>query len=188
MAIKKWVPWNWFNREEDEANKTLPVQREKAQELSSTLMHPLKEFHQEIDRLFDRVFQGFGLSSVGFEQFPSTQQVDGMLKPILDLGASDKEYTVTVEIPGVNKKDVKLEIANDTLIISGEKKQEKEEKDRNYYRVERSYGSFRRVLSLPEDVDQNSIKANYKNGVLTVSMSRKELPKPDVKQIGIKAG
>ncbi len=187
MDIKKWVPWNWFNREEDEANNTVPVQFENTKDQNSTVTQPLKQFRQEIDQLFDRVFHGFGLSSLGFSK-PSFPRIAGsMIKPTLDLGASDKEYTIAVEVPGVDKKDIKLEVVNNVLTISGEKKQEKEEKDKNYYRMERSYGSFKRVLSLPEDADQNSIKAKFKNGVLTVTMPRKELPKPEVKQIEVKA-
>jgi HSP20 family protein len=186
MEIKKWVPWNWFKKEESEQNNTVPVQRENTGEQAGVLVHPLRQFHQEIDRLFDRSFGGFGLSSF-FDQPFFSRMSDGTLKPTLDLGANNKEYSITVEVPGVDKKDVKLEIVNNTLTISGEKKQEKEEKDKDYYRVERSYGSFRRVLSLPEDADQNGIKAKFKNGVLTVTMPRKELPKPDIKQIEVKA-
>ena len=109
-----------------------------------------------------------------------------MLKPTLDLSATDKEYTIAVEIPGVDEKDVKLEIANDILTIRGEKKHEKEEKDKNFYRVERSYGSFQRVLSLPEDADQEAVKATFKRGVLTISMPRKAMPQTDVRKIEIK--
>ena len=64
------------------------------------------------------------------------------LKPTLDIGASGKEYTISVELPGVDEKEVQLELLNDTLKIKGEKKQQKEEKEKNYYRMERSYGSF----------------------------------------------
>ena len=84
-------------------------------------------------------------------------------------------------------KDVRLEIVNDTLTIQGEKKQENEEKGKNYYRMERSYGSFQRMLSLPEDADQNDVTATFKKGVLTVTMPRKALPKADVKQIEVKS-
>jgi HSP20 family protein len=186
MDIKKWIPWNWFNKEEENAGKMVPVKRENTKEHSNALAHPLQQFHQEVDRLFDQTFRGFGLSSLGFDRplFPNLS--DGMLKPTLDLGATNKEYTITVEIPGVKEKDVKLEIVNDTLTISGEKKQEKEEKDKNYYRMERSYGSFQRVLSLPEDADQENVKATFKKGVLTVTMARKALLKSDVKQIEVK--
>jgi HSP20 family protein len=105
----------------------------------------------------------------------------------LDLSATDKEYTIAVEIPGVDEKDVKLEIENDTLTIRGEKKQEKEEKDKNFYRLERSYGSFQRVLSLPEDADQNGVKATFGKGILTISVPRKTMPQSDVRKIQIKS-
>ncbi len=78
--------------------------------------------------------------------FPSVTGAD-WLKPRLDLAATDKEYTVSVELPGVEANEVKLELVNDTLRVSGEKKQEKEEKEKDFYRMERSYGSFQRVLS-----------------------------------------
>jgi HSP20 family protein len=110
-----------------------------------------------------------------------------MIKPTLDLGATDKAYTIAVEVPGVDEKDVTVEIANDTLTIRGEKKQEKEEKDRNYYRMERSYGSFQRVLSLPEDADQDGVSATFKNGVLRVTMPRKAAPQAQVRQIEIQS-
>ena len=88
-------------------------------------------------------------------------------------------------MPGVDEKDVKVEIANDTLTIRGEKKQEKEENHKNYYRMERSYGSFQRVLSLPEDADQEGVSATFKNGVLTVTMPRKAAPQANVRRIEI---
>lgn len=137
---------------------------------------------------FDRAFGGFAPASSGFNRPLLPRLNDGMLKPTLDLGATEKEYTITVEIPGVDEKDVRLEIVNDTLIIQGEKKQETEEKGKNYYRMERSYGSFQRVLSLPEDADQDGVTATFKKGVLTVVMPRKTLPKKDVEQIAVRAG
>ncbi|MBW2355307.1 MAG: Hsp20/alpha crystallin family protein [Deltaproteobacteria bacterium] len=187
MNVKKWIPWNWFKKEEEEAGKMVPVKRESAQEPGSAFGHPLQQFHQEIDRLFDQAFRGFGLSPFTLERPPFPRLADGVLKPTLDLAATDKEYTITVEIPGVDEKDVQLEIVNDTLTIRGEKKQEKEEKEKNYYRMERSYGTFQRILSLPEDVDQENIKAVFKKGVLTVTLPRKALPKSQVKQIEVKS-
>ncbi len=111
-----------------------------------------------------------------------------LLKPRADLSATDTEYQLTVEIPGINERDVSLDISGNTLTIRGEKRQEKEEKAKDYYRIERSYGSFQRVLSLPEDVDQDTIKATFKNGVLTVTMPRKAVTGgAEVKQIEITA-
>jgi len=188
MDIKKWIPWNWFKKEEEEAGKTLPVKRGTQQEHGGVLASPLLQLHQEIDRLFDQAFRGFGLPPFGYDRSLLPRLAEGMFKPSLDLGATDKEYIVTVEIPGVDEKDVALEIVNDNLIIRGEKKQEKEEKEKNYYRMERSYGSFERVLSLPEDADQDGVKATYKKGVLTVTLPRRTLPQADVKKIEVKTG
>jgi len=187
MDIKKWVPWNWFKKEEEDAGEMVPVKRENAKEQGGMPAHPLQQFHHEIDRLFDQTFRGFGLSPFGFDQPLFPRLAAGILKPTLDLGVTDKEYTITVEIPGVDEKGVKLEIINDTLTISGEKKQEKEEEEKSYYRMERSYGSFQRMLSLPEDADQDKVNATFKRGVLTVTMPRKALPKSDVKQIEVKS-
>jgi HSP20 family protein len=111
---------------------------------------------------------------------------NGMLKPTLDLSASENEYTIAVEVPGVNESDLKIEIDKNTMIIRGEKKQEKEEKKKNYYRQERFYGSFQRILSLPEDADQDDIQATFQHGVLNITLPRKALPKPNVRQIAIK--
>lgn len=187
MSVKKWIPWNWFKNEEESAGKSVPVQRASVQGQGHALSNPIEQFHREVDRLFNQAFRGFGLTPFEFNRPLLPRMDDGMLKPTLDLGATEKEYTVTMEIPGVDEKDVRLEIVNDTLTIQGEKKQENEEKGKNYYRMERSYGSFQRMLSLPEDADQNDVTATFKKGVLTVTMPRKALPKADVKQIEVKS-
>ncbi len=188
MDIKKLVPWNWFNKEEEAVGKTVPVKRKNANDENRALVSPWHQFHQDIDRLFEQAFHGFGQTPFGLDRSGFPRFSDGILKPTLDLSATDKDYTIAVEIPGVDENDVKLEIANDVLTISGEKKQEKEEKEKNYYRMERSYGSFQRVLSLPEDADQNAVKATFKKGVLTVTMPRKALPKSETKRIEVKTG
>lgn len=181
MDIKKWVPWNWFGKEEENTGAAVPVQHKSVQEDIGTLSHLLNRFHHGIDHQFEQMFRDIRAGSPLF-----STMTDGVLKPILDLGASESEYTVTVEIPGVDEKDLKIEVEKNTMIIRGEKKQEKEEKKKSYYRQERFYGSFQRTLSLPEDADQDGIKASFKQGVLTVTMPRKALPRPDVRQIAIK--
>lgn len=186
MDIKKLAPWNWFKHEEEDAAR-VPVKRSEGQVFSHEAagMNPIMRLHREMDRLFDDVFRGLGISLFRSEMFSPLNDA-GLLKPQVDIGASDKEYTITVEVPGVDEKDVNVEIADNAMRISGEKKQEKEENDKNYYRIERSYGVFQRVLSLPEDADQDGIKAAFKNGVLTIKMPRKSLPKSHVKKIAIK--
>ena len=186
MDIKKLAPWNWFKKEEEESGAAVPVKRadNQAGGTDGISNHPLVQLQREMDRLFAHTFHGFGLSPFRSELFtPLT--ASGLLKPQVDIGASGMEYCITVEVPGVDKKDVKIEIANSTMTIRGEKKQEKEEKDKDYFRVERSYGSFQRILSLPEDADQDDVKATFKHGVLTIRMPRKPIPQSEVKQVEI---
>jgi HSP20 family protein len=188
MDIKKFARWNWFNKEEEAGGVNMPVKMAEAQPVSTeeTIASPLVQLHREMDQLFENAFRGFGMSPFRSDLFnPLT--ASGMLKPQVDIGATDKEYTITVEVPGVKQEDVKIEVADNTINIRGKKKHEAKEKDKNYYRVERSYGSFQRILSLPEDVDQEDIWAKFNDGVFTIKMSRKVLPKADAKQIEIKS-
>lgn len=187
MDIKKLAPWNWFKKEEEQSGASVPVvQRSDAHPSYSEEgpQNPLLHLHREVDRLFENAFRGFGVSPFNGNVFP-IMTTAGLLKPQVDIGATEKEYSITVEVPGVDEKDVKVEITDNTMTIHGEKKQEKEEKDKNYYRVERSYGSFQRVLSLPDDADQEKIKATFKKGILTIKMPRKAAPKSKVQQIPI---
>ena len=188
MSVKKWIPWNWFKKEEEDAGHTVPVQRGSTTPRGDVPHNPIAHFHNEVDRLFEETFRGFGLTPFSFDRPMMPGLTNSMIRPTLDLGATDKAYTITLEVPGVDEKDVKIEIANDVMTIRGEKKQENEEKGKDYYRMERSYGSFQRTLSLPEDADQDGVTATFKKGVLTVNMPRKALPQRDVRQIEVKSG
>lgn len=186
MDIKKLAPWNWFKKENENSGQPIPVKYSQDEMSSPYSTRSLNGFQDDVDRMFDRFFNDFGLS--GFRS--GSHMLEGIagsvLKPRLDLGATDKAYTISVEIPGVSEEDVSLELVNDTLIIRGEKKQEKEEKNKNFYRLERSYGSFQRTLSLPEDVNRDKIIANFKKGVLHITIPRIELPGNRGRQIEIK--
>ena len=186
MDIKKLAPWNWFKKENDSGGHAIPVQYKKIKNSHGASSRSLGIFHDEMDQLFDNFFNGFGWS----HDRPRARLLEGMtngiVKPRLDLSATDKEYTVSVEIPGVSEKEVMLELVEGNLIIRGEKKQEKEEKRKNFYRLERSYGSFQRTLSLPEDADKDKVKADFNNGVLNITIPRVALPENRVKQIEIK--
>lgn len=178
MDIKKLNPWNWFSREEEQA-RHVPVERGVPQ-----LYSPLAQLHTDIDKMFDSVFRGFGLPSPGTKSMQYHENV--LLRPSVDVASTDKEYTISIEVPGVDEKDVKLELSQDgTLTVYGEKKREKEHKDKNFYRVERSFGSFERILSLPADADSDGINATFSNGVLTISCPRKAVAQTPTKQIEI---
>jgi HSP20 family protein len=103
--------------------------------------------------------------------------------PAVDIYETEGEIAIKAEIPGMNKEDISVEIKNNTLYLKGERKFEKDVKEENYHRMERSYGSFHRVFSLPATVDQEKVKASYKNGVLEINISKEEGEKP--KQIPV---
>jgi len=175
MDIKRINPWNWL-RPEDGASHQLPVARWETADDS-----PLTQLHRDIDQMFDRVFNSFGFDAA----WPSESR---FLRPQVDVASSDQEYTVSVEVPGVEEKDIKLELTDDGLLtIRGEKKREEEHKDKDYHRVERIYGAFQRTLALPEDADRDAVEARFRNGVLTVRMPRKAEQKPQGRLIEIKS-
>lgn len=184
MDIKKLAPWNWFRKEE---GGIVPVKRleNKKRNAESRVSHPIVRLQREMDRLFENAFRDFGINTLSSD-FLTPLAASGLLKPQVDVAATDSEYTISVEVPGVSEKDVKIEIEGDSMTIHGEKKQEKEEREKNYYCIERSYGSFQRILSLPADAELDAeIKAAFKNGVLTINVPRKVLPKAAVKKIEI---
>ena len=138
----------------------IPVSRDR-----SAVGSPFMSLQREIDRLFNDFTHNFPY----FELKPN----GGKLMPSTDLTETDKEIEITAELPGLEEKDVQINLTDNLLTIRGEKKAEKEQKDKNYRLVERSYGSFERTLELPEGVNPDAIKANIAKGVLKVT-----IPKP----------
>lgn len=140
--------------------------------------NPLFSLHKEIDRLFGDFAGGFG--------FPVMAKAGGpVMAPQLDVVETDKAYEITVELPGVEEKDLELSLADGVLTIKGEKRYEKEDKGKNYLRVERSYGAFQRSIALPNEVDEAKIAAAFANGVLKVTVPKKEGAKPAARKIQI---
>jgi HSP20 family protein len=122
-----------------------------------------------LQREIDRVFQDF---AGGFKGFGT-----GAVVPSVDMAETEKEIEITAELPGLEEKDVQLSVVENRLTIHGEKKLEKEESNKDYRFVERSYGSFSRTLDLPPGVDPDGIRATIAKGVLKVVV-----PKPAVTQ------
>jgi HSP20 family protein len=106
--------------------------------------------------------------------------------PTVDISETDGEYQIRAEIPDVKKEDVKVTVEDGVLTIQGERKQEKEEKGKRYHRIERSYGSFVRSFSLPDVIDEEKVKAEFKDGVLSLHLPKSEKAKP--KAIEVKVG
>jgi HSP20 family protein len=115
----------------------------------------------ELERAFDTMLKNWASPVSEFDWNPS-----------IDVSESDKDFVVKADIPGVDPKDVDISIDNNSLVISGEKRQEEEEKGRNYYRLERSYGTFRRTFVLPSDAEVDKVKASSKDGVVTITIPK----------------
>ena len=111
----------------------------------------------------------------------------GDFAPKLDVSETDKQITVSAELPGLEPDDIDVTIDHDMLVISGEKHAEKEEKDKHYYHVERSYGSFYRSVPLSSEVDEDKIDASFKRGVLKVSLPKTREAQDSRKHIEVKA-
>lgn len=142
----------------------------------SVAASPFVSLQREIDRLFEGFTRGFPtLAGNGATA----------LVPSMDVSETDMEIEVTAELPGLEETDVQINLSDNLLTIRGEKKAEKEQKDKNYRLVERSYGSFERTFELPEGVSPDAIKANIAKGVLKVT-----IPKPapaQAKKIEVKS-
>jgi HSP20 family protein len=136
---------------------------------------------EEIDRLFDRFLK----SSFG-SGMPGGTPAEMMPGPSIDLAESEKDITVTAEIPGIDPKDIQIDVTGNILTIRGEKQQETEEKNRSYHYVERRFGSFQRSIQLPTSVDPARIEATAKNGTLTVTLAKHPGAQP--KRIEVKGG
>lgn len=104
--------------------------------------------------------------------------------PLLDIREDKDKYTIGIEIPGVEKNDLKISVKKENLVVQGEKKEEKKKQEESYLRVERSYGKFMRSISLPTEVDQSKITAKYNNGVLKIVLPKTK--KGKVKEVEVK--
>ncbi|HVL00102.1 MAG TPA: Hsp20/alpha crystallin family protein [Dongiaceae bacterium] len=188
MNLQKLNPWNWFKHEERQtASQGVPVQRSGYERTSpvagqnSGMFYPMQQLHQEIDRLFDGLLRNVGLPSWWDNGWPTMADPwsggsQNSFRPSLSVSSDNGSYQVMVEVPGLGKDDLSIQVRDDALIIQGQKQEESNSQDRHFYRVERSYGTFQRTLALPEDANADEIEANLKDGVLTLVIPRRELP------------
>ena len=138
--------------------------------------------HNEIDRVFDQ-FQGGRLRPFG-----ELMAGNGKLSPRVNLSETDTEIEVTAELPGVEEKEIDVNLTEDVLTIKGEKKMEAEKSEGDYKVVERSYGSFERSMRLPCEVKSDKVDATFKNGVLTIKLPKSPEAAAKTRKIAIKAG
>lgn len=140
----------------------------------------LVRLRDEMDRMFDRFLSepfGFGLIE------PKSLRAEGWIPPV-DVSETDNEVTIRAEVPGIAAKDLDISISGTTLTIAGQKDETTEKKDENYYVCERRFGSFRRVIDLPETIDPDKVSAESDNGVVTIRVAKKPGAKP--RQVEVK--
>jgi HSP20 family protein len=159
MAITDLIPWR---RQE-------PTRREESE---------LTRFERDMDRMFERFFRGSSLAPFG--------ETWGAFSPSVDVVETDDQIKVSAELPGLEDKDIEVSLDRGVLTISGEKSEEHREERENYYRAERTYGSFRRAIPLPTEVNEDEIEAIFQNGVLTITMPKAEKVEGQ-KRISVKA-
>jgi HSP20 family protein len=165
----------------------LPVKIEKAPAATTQARRPLESLRREIDSLFDDFGVGLWRSpfrSSFFEPFRRSEIAVAL--PAVDVSETDKAYEITAELAGMDEKNVDVKVANGLLTIKGEKQDEKEEKKKDYYVRERSYGSFERTFEVPDSVAADKIEATFKKGVLTVTLPKKAEAQMPAKKIDVK--
>jgi len=109
----------------------------------------------------------------------------GTWSPAVDVFETDQNLVVKAELPGIDPKDVEIRVENNTLFLQGQRKFENEVKEENYHRIERSYGSFTRTFALPGSIDAEKVSADYKSGVLTLTLPKREEAKPKTIKINV---
>jgi HSP20 family protein len=163
MAMRDLIPWS--------RARDMTVQR-------SDDFNPFLTLHREMNRIFDDVFRGFDLTPLGTNRLFDRS----MGWPNIEVNETNNEVKVIAELPGLEEKDVQVELTNGIISIKGEKKTETEDKNRRF--SERYYGHFERRIPV-EDVDEDKVSASFKNGVLTVTMPKAPQAQSKVKRIAI---
>lgn len=172
MAIGDIVPWRWggLRRWEPEGK---PFEN---------LRHEMESLHRDMDRLFEGVWN----EGIGSSLLPDFW-ARGEVMPQLDATEDDTTFQVKIDLPGLDEKDVDVTLSDRVLTIRGEKKEEKETKEKDFYRRERAHGTFRRSIEIPIAVDATKIEASFKKGVLTIQLPKTQEAQEKVKHIDVKA-
>lgn len=137
----------------------------------------LEEVSNRLNRLFSRTPARTGTNQ--------EMMVLADWMPSVDISETDTAYLIKGEIPGVNKDDVKVDIEDGMITLRGERKQEKEEKGRKFHRVERSYGCFARSFRMPDDVDESAVKAEFKDGMISITLPKSAQPRAKAIEVSV---
>jgi HSP20 family protein len=167
----------------------VPVETKKA--VPAPMSDPFRSLRNEVDRLFDRFAAGLRLPSGRhmFEMEPVGLYGSSFTfpTPAVEVTEDDKMFKITAELPGLEQKDIEVILSGDTLTLKGEKRYEKNEKDKDRHMSERAYGSFQRNFTLPDSIDGEKITAELTKGVLTISLPKSAAAQKPEKKIDIKA-
>lgn len=144
---------------------------------------PIRSFQDEVNRLFSDFFGETPWPSYWLRDMPESTFV---INPAIDMSENERSYTVTAELPGIMPSDVQITAAEGYVTIKGEKKVEEKEEKKGYFRQECSYGSFQRVIAVPDSANLDKAEANFKNGVLTLSIPKKAGAQSKERKIEIK--
>ncbi len=168
--MSKLVPWR---------KKNEPVSMEQRP------AHPFEVLHRQMNDLFEDFFKDFS-----HPRLPSLWQGGsdwGVVAPRFEVAETEKAVQVTAELPGMDEKDIEVTLDDNVLTVKGEKKQEREEKNKQFFLSERSYGQFQRVLTLPAGIEADKIKAQFKKGVLSLSIPKTAQARTEAKRIEVKS-
>jgi len=179
----------------EKPKKDVPQTTEEKGPQSRLAQHPLLALREEVDHLFDNFFSGFELGPFGdfdrnmrtdpFRRFVGLGPAPSLMRIKADVCETDDVYRIEAELPGIEEDGIDVSVVDGVLTISGEKKEEKKEDREDYHLSERHYGSVKRTFPVPDTVDLAKAEANFKNGVLHVTLPKKAPAKAKAKKIPI---
>jgi len=181
MQLKEMLPWNW-------GKKNVPVHRDQTRGFEAqTPLPSVLSLRSSVDRLFDDFFGEF--PGFGSQMAPSWAAPigagDSRFLPPLDASETEDAYTISLELPGLDEKDVDISLTDDAVTIRGRKSEESERDENGAHWIERRYGSFQRIVPLPVAVAADEVKATFRRGVLTLTLPKAESARIEARRVPI---
>ncbi|MFQ5598133.1 MAG: Hsp20/alpha crystallin family protein [Nitrospiria bacterium] len=168
MYVRELTPWVWGSRNKQRNRSTVA---------------PVFSFgNSRVEALLDELAEDFDRSPFGFGG-----RKNAAFHPQLNLLENDTAYEVSVELPGLDTKDIDLTVENDVLSIRGEKKNESNGKEGNVYRMERTYGTFQRAILFPSPIDEEKVEAKFEKGILNIKLPKTQEAQKKIRRIDVKA-
>ena len=172
-----------------EPTANLPAERQPAKAAAPPqAWQPFESLRDEVDRVFDTFRTHPFWRSTAFDIAPFFRREPFLATPAVDVAETDAAYEITVELPGIDEKNVEITHTNGMLTVRGEKNEEREDRKKDYYVSERRYGSFERSFRLPDAVDADGINAAFNKGVLTIALPKAHEARKPEQKIQIKTG